>query len=363
MQRTNAAHIDAAAITAVVMGIGVLHYVTPLRFQHWHDVLQHFYFFPVAYAGLTFGWRGGLGAAVLVAMVQSAHIVETWVPMHSYAVGQLLEMPLFCAAGTLIGILVERERRQRAELARTTRQLSDVYEQLQHNFDQMKRAERFYAVGQLAAGLAHEIRNPLASIAGASGILQRHAQLEDTHRKVLGVIDRECQRLTRLLSSLLDFARPRPPRHQTVDVGLMLQSVVDLAMHTAGANHVVLRKETPPGLPTIVCDPELLKQLLLNLVINAVQATPAAGTVRLEAAVVNGRMCLRVIDEGCGIPPENREKIFDPFFTTKEGGTGLGLSVAHQIVEQHGGVITAEANPERGMTFTATLPLRREVTP
>jgi len=105
----------------------------------------------------------------------------------------------------------------------------------------------------------------------------------------------------------------------------------------------------------------MLKQLLLNLVINAIQATAEGGAVTLQAAVRNGKMLLQVADEGCGIPPENRERIFDPFFTTKESGTGLGLSVAHQIVEQHGGLLTAEANPDKGMTFTAILPLRREV--
>ena len=361
LERPGTYYVQAAAIASAVIGIGLLHYLTPLRFQHWHDVLQHLYFFPVVFAGLTFGWRGGLATALFVGLVQTIHITETWGPMHNYAVGQILEMPLFCAAGTLIGIFVEREREQRAALARTTRQLSDVYEQLQHNFDQMKRAERLYAVGQLAAGLAHEIRNPLASIAGASGILQRNAHLEDTHLKVLAVIDKECQRLTRLLSNFLDFARPRPPKLQNVDVDVMLQSVIDLATHAAGTKTMFLRKEVAPGLPSIPCDPEMLKQLLLNLVINAIQATAEGGAVTLHAAVRNGKMLLQVADEGCGIPPENRERIFDPFFTTKESGTGLGLSVAHQIVEQHGGLLTAEANADKGMTFTAILPLRHEV--
>jgi two-component system, NtrC family, sensor histidine kinase HydH len=361
LRRPGANYVKAAAIAFAVIGAGLLHYLTPLQFRHWHDILQQLYFFPVVYAGLTFGWRGGLATALFVGLVQTTHITDTWGPMHSYAVGLILDMPVFCAAGTLTGILVERERKQRAELARTTRQLSEVYEQLRHNFDQMKRAERLYAVGQLAAGLAHEIRNPLASIAGATGILQRNAHLEDPHRKVLAVIDKECQRLTRLLSNFLDFARPRPPKLQNVEIEAVLQSVVDLATHAAGTKTIALRKEVAPDLPSITCDPEMLKQLLLNLVINAIQATAEGGAVTLHAALQNGKMRLGVTDSGCGIPPENRDKIFDPFFTTKESGTGLGLSVAHQIVEQHGGVLTAEANPDNGMTFTAILPLRREV--
>jgi signal transduction histidine kinase len=239
--------------------------------------------------------------------------------------------------------------------------LNEVYLQLQHNFDQMKRAERLYAVGQLAAGLAHEIRNPLASIAGASGILRRNAHLEEKYVKVLAVIDKECQRLTRLLSNFLDFAGPRPPKYQTVDAGALLQPVVELAMHAVGKQRIRICQELAPDLPPIDCDPDMLKQLLLNLIINAVQSMTSGGAVTVSATLRSGRLCLRVSDEGVGISPENREKIFDPFFTTKEGGTGLGLSVAYQIVDQHGGVLTAEANPIKGMTFTALLPLRHEV--
>jgi two-component system sensor histidine kinase HydH len=360
-RRSDMFHGQAAGVASALIVIGVLHYLTPLRFQHWHDVLQHLYFFPVVYAGFTIGWRGGLAAALFAAAVQAVHIRETWVPAHSYAGGQILEIPLFCVAGVLCGILVERERRQREQLARTTQQLNEVYLRLQHNFDEMKRAERLYAVGQLAAGLAHEIRNPLASIAGASGILRRNAHLEETHVRVLAVIDKECQRLTRLLSNFLDFARPRPPKFQTVDVGALLQPVVELATHAIGNQPVRINKELAKDLPSIDCDPDLLRQLLLNLIINGVQSMPSGGEVTVSFSLRSGKMCLRVSDEGVGISAENREKIFDPFFTTKEGGTGLGLSVAHQIVEQHGGVLTAEANPTKGMTFTTLLPLRHEV--
>jgi len=349
-----------AAVLFAIIAVGVAHYVTPLSYQHWHNALQHLYFFPVVYAGLTFGWRGGLAASLFTALVQSVHVWETWSIMPGYAVDQLLDIPIVCAAGTLSGVLVERERKQRAQLARTTQQLNDVYQQLQRNFDQMKRAERLYAVGQLAAGLAHEIRNPLASITGACGILQRNARLEEKHRKVLAVIDKECQRLTRLLSDFLDFARPRTPKYQIVQAGVLLNSVLDLAMHAIGQKPISLRRDIQTDLPAIECDPELLKQVMLNLILNGIQAMPGGGELIVSAAVHNGKIRLRITDEGCGIAQENREKIFDPFFTTKESGTGLGLPVAHQIMEQHGGVLTAEANQRKGMTFTALLPLKRE---
>ena len=136
--------------------------------------------------------------------------------------------------------------------------------------------------------------------------------------------------------------------------------MIDLAAHAIDRKPIQLKKEAPPDLPALECDPEQVKQVLLNLLINAIQASPNHSEVVLSARSEDSKVVIQVKDQGCGIAPEDREKIFDPFFTTKESGTGLGLSVAHQIVEQHGGVLTAEANADKGMTFAVVLPLRRE---
>ena len=135
---------------------------------------------------------------------------------------------------------------------------------------------------------------------------------------------------------------------------------MELAAHAVGKRPIELRKEISADLTVIECDPELLKQVLLNLIINAIQATPGSGEVLVSAGRRNDCLSIEVRDEGCGIGGADRDRIFDPFFTTKENGTGLGLSVAHQIVEQHGGILKAEANPGRGMTFSVSLPLRHE---
>jgi signal transduction histidine kinase len=128
---------------------------------------------------------------------------------------------------------------------------------------------------------------------------------------------------------------------------------MDLASHAVDRKQIVLRKEVAGGVPMLECDPEQLKQVLLNLVINAIQATDGRGGVILRASRQNDdKVLIQVKDEGCGIRPEDLDKIFDPFFTTKENGTGLGLSVVHQIVEQHGGLLTAENNRDKGMTFS-----------
>jgi signal transduction histidine kinase len=323
-------------------------------------VYQHLYYLPIVFAGLSFGWIGGLAAGMLAGISNAPHNFASLGVAPSYAVDQILDVPLFCAAGVLTGVLAERGRRQRADLERTTKRLSEVYHQLQDNFELMKRSERLFALGQLSAGLAHEIRNPLASVSGAAGILRRNPHLKPKDAECLEIISKECQRLNRLVGNFLDFARPRTPRYQTVDLSPTLDSVMELAGHAIGKQPITLRREIIAQLPAVECDPELLRQVLLNLIINAIQAMPGGGEVVISAMPRQERVLIQVKDEGCGIKPEDRDRIFDPFFTTKENGSGLGLSVAHQIVQQHGGVLSAEANAEKGMIFSLLLPLRPE---
>ena len=357
--RTATSSIRAASIALAILSISVFHHILPLADLHGHVVFQHLYYLPIVIAALSFGWRGGLAAAVLAGISHAPYIYVSWRVDPSASVDQILEIPLFCVAGVLAGILSERERTQRAHIERTTAQLADVYRELQESFERMKRVERLSAVGQLSAGLAHEIRNPLASIAGAVGIIERNNVSESKRGECLSIIKRETERLNRLLTSFLDFARPRPPQYQTIDLSGTLDSVIALAAHAVDRKPIILRKEAPANLPALECDPEQLKQVLLNLLINAIQASPNGSDVLLTARHEHSKIFIQVKDGGCGIVPENREKIFDPFFTTKESGTGLGLSVAHQIIEQHGGILTAEANPDRGMTFSVVLPLKR----
>ncbi len=288
-------------------------------------------------------------------------ILQTSHESPDYAIEQIIELPVLCLVGVLTGVFSDRDRKQRRDLQTTTSRLSEVYVELQQNFEQMKRAERMFAVGQLAAGLAHEIRNPLGSVAGAAGILQRNANLEPKHKECVEIINKESQRLNRLLTDFLDFARPRTPECQPIDVNALLDSVLKLAAHGIDMEGIHLRRDAGVPVPQIEGDPEMLEQMLLNLVMNAIQAMPGGGEIVVSAALHQGKLLIRVRDQGCGIDAALRDKIFDPFFTTKESGTGLGLPVAHQIVEQHGGILTAEPNPDAGMTFSVALPTTREV--
>jgi two-component system, NtrC family, sensor histidine kinase HydH len=342
-----------------LLAIGVLHYLTPQSRALWHGILQHLFVLPVVIAGLFFGWRGGLAAAAFAVICFLPHVLKTQsgqVVPEGYLVDQIAEMIDMIAVGLITGVLADVQSKQKRVLERTTRQLSAVYRELQENFERLKRSERLYAIGQLSAGFAHELRNPLASILGATGVLQRSQAPEEKRRECLEIVVKETHRLNQLLTRFLEFAKPRLPQYQMVDAGVVLDSTIELAAHAVDRRPIAIRKHVEPGMPALECDPEQLKQVFLNLIINAIQAMPDGGEVLITAHRHDGKAVIAIQDQGCGVSPEHVDRIFDPFFTTKENGTGLGLSVAHQIIAQHGGVLAAAVNPDRGMMFTVTLP-------
>jgi signal transduction histidine kinase len=243
----------------------------------------------------------------------------------------------------------------------TARKLSEVYAQLQSSFEQLRRADRLSALGELSAGLAHEIRNPLGSIEGALQILLRPSLAPETKEEFGQVAQKEVDRLKGLLTNFLDFARPQPPKRVSTQPVQLLQSVGKLAAETAKMSHTSVRIDAGDDVPAVLVDPEQMKQVLLNLVINAIQAMPSGGEVVLRSVKNSDSVILEVQDEGIGIPPEDLERVFNPFVTTRPDGTGLGLSIAYQIVSQHGGHIAARRNPGQGMTFTVTLPVLAEL--
>lgn len=346
-----------AIIVAAIAFTTAGHYWTPPEYRLWHGLFQRLYYLPVVLAAIAYGWRGGVTAGIVSGLVYVPHILRTWSHEHHYALEQYAEIFMFLAVGALTGVLADRERRRRAELQATAQQLTQVYSELQNTFEQVKRADRLSAIGQLAAGLAHEIRNPLASIDGAAEVMQAAEHPEELRMETMGIIRKECARLNRLLTNLLDFARPRTPEQRNVDLAKVLHSVIELVRHSAGKG-IQFRSEVADRLPALVGDEEQIAQVILNLAINAAQATNDGGEILLRAVEREGAVVVEVRDQGTGIPKEHMEKIFDPFFTTKEAGTGLGLSVVHQIMTQHGGSVTVAANDGPGVTFRLRFPRR-----
>jgi two-component system sensor histidine kinase HydH len=349
--------VPAGALLAATVVVSIFHYATPTTHVWLHPLLQRGYYIPILVAALWFGWRWGLFAAGISGLLYIPHILMAWGSHPEYMATQYVEIGMFFVIGTLTGILADHERAQRKKVEETARQLSEVYAQLQASFEQLRRADRLSALGELSAGLAHEIRNPLGAIEGTMQILRRPNISEATRDEFWQVAEQEVNRLKGLVSNFLEFARPQPPRRVATEPFALLDSVAKLASETAKMAKAQIRVQEASDVPGIAVDPEQMKQVLLNLVINAVQAMPNGGEVVLRAVHQAGTLALEVQDTGIGIAAEDLERIFDPFFTTRADGTGLGLSIAYQIVNQHGGHISARRNPSGGMTFAVALPI------
>jgi signal transduction histidine kinase len=223
---------------------------------------------------------------------------------------------------------------------------------------QLIRSEKLAALGQLAAGIAHEIRNPLTSINILIHSLTENLSSGDSHREDLKVIEEEINRINEILDRFLRFAKPAAPLLERTDVASIFEETLQLIRPRIEKQRIVVRKEFQ-ALPIILMDREQIKQVALNLLLNAVQAMPEGGTLTLRGQNSEDGQWIRISiqDSGMGIPSEDMNKLFDPFFSTKEGGVGLGLSIAHRIIDQHHGKIEVESNPGEGTLFALWLPI------
>jgi signal transduction histidine kinase len=232
-----------------------------------------------------------------------------------------------------------------------------VYRDMSLKDKQMMQAEKMVAIGELAAGIAHEIRNPLGIITGSAETVRKHGD-KKIREEMINYILEESNRINGLVSTFLDFARPKEPKLVNCDLREVLEKTLLLLLPQAHTMGVEVKKEIPQRPLWISIDPDQMRQAFTNLGVNALEAMTQGGVLRVEV-IENAKRWVRVrfSDTGKGIPREVRTKVFDPFFTTKEGGTGLGLSIAHRIITQHGGEIVLEEGDGQGSTFTITLPL------
>ena len=236
-----------------------------------------------------------------------------------------------------------------------------LYEELRESREQVNRASRLSSVGMLAAGIAHEIRNPLVAVRTFLELFPQRKNDEEFCTTFQQLSLKEVDRITRLITELLTFARTHERTLAPVDVGEVVQHVAALLQPEAGKRTVNLMLSCGRDVPAVEGDASQLQQVILNLVLNAIEASPAGGTVTI--LVQSGRTLrgephvrIEVADEGPGVLREHREAIFTPFFTTKDTGTGLGLAVAHQLVVEHGGTLSVTSPPSGGSTFAVTLP-------
>lgn len=342
-----------------IVAVTVVHYITDSHAVAFHNVYRRLYYIPIVLAAFSHGLKGGVGAAVLASVLYIPHAFLMTHADPSPAIDKVLEMVLYVAIGGLTGWLVNRQTEIRHALERSLEERDALEESL-------VRAGKLSALGQLTSGLAHEIRNPLASIMGSAETIV--AEFDEEHRKYrMGqLLLEEIDRLNRVVSDFLKFARPSEPQRTQVEPVALAREVRDLT--AARARHAGVEVDlsaTPPD-EVVWADADQVRQVILNFFLNAYAALEehdfdAGVTPRIELVTERRQVgerdyfCLGVRDNGPGVSEELRDRIFDPYFTTRDEGTGLGLGVSSRIAEAHEGFVdVTDADP--GATFWLCLP-------
>jgi signal transduction histidine kinase len=261
-----------------------------------------------------------------------------------------------------VGTAVENSQLLQS-LAEKVEALKKAYLDLKENRELLLRAERLSVVGEVAASVAHEIRNPLTSIGGFTRAVLR--DLEDpqkarTNRRFLNIILEEVRRLERIVNEILGFVRPVTPRFDYADINSVIEQTFSMMEGEIDPKKIIITKDLQKDLPLVWMDADQIRQVLLNVFRNAVHAMENGGMLSVITTGDDKSVKIHVSDTGPGIPNEFKDKLFTAFFTTKSTGSGLGLTISSQIIKNHGGTIEVESNEGEGSTFIITLPLRGE---
>jgi signal transduction histidine kinase len=319
----------AGAVLALTVG----HYAAPTHDPFWHDLFRRLYYLPIILAGFRFGMRGGLATSAAISLLFLPHVLMMREMLPRQASEAVFEIPLYLVVGIVTGVLSDRQRK--------------VSESLRH-------AERLKSLGELAAGMAHEVKNPLAAIRSSAQILTE--RLSGKEAEFARIVVSEVDRLNRVVNEFLDYARPAPLKREPVLLSALLDSCLELLAPVIGQAGIRVKRAYPQGERQVSADSNQLRQVFLNLVLNAVQAMHAGGEVTLELRQQGGSTQVSVRDTGSGIPFDKLRQVSEPFYSTKPGGTGLGLPIAQRIVSEHGGRLVIESRPGTGTTVTVTFP-------
>jgi len=313
---------------------------------------------PVVSAATTMGALGTL-VVTLLACAGYISFLAFWQPME---ISELREIALRVFFLPVVGFLTRQMAEANRVEARRHRavadQLAKANEDLRAAEDAVRRADRLAALGQLTAGLAHELRNPLGTIKGSSEMLTRSLPAENALAlELAGFIASEVDRTNSLITRFLDFARPASLRLVPSDLAATLDLAVTRIERHNPPFPVSIYRNYSPDIPLVEMDAELIERVFYNLLLNACQASPPDAAITVKTKLVDGVAEIAFIDRGSGIDAKHRESIFNPFFTTKAEGVGLGLPIVAKIVDEHGGVIAVESEVGRGSIFRVHLPL------
>lgn len=322
-------------IVGLVALVSVFHYGTPIYRPFSHELFSRFYYIPVILGGFWFGLRGGLVVSLFVTLVYMPHLWKGWGQGGILFWDKLLEVFLFNLAGATVGVLVDRERRQRAR---------------------NQELQTLAILGEAAASVAHEMKNVIIPIRGFIRRIRKTCPPNGKAESYLEIVERESVRLENMAKNMLAFARQAPLQKEEVDVGVLLEEIHKGLKEEFKEHAVRFLCQCGQEAARVSMDREKIRQALVNLLQNSLHASPEGAVVRLFARRNQRYLQFVVEDEGEGIPQYHLDRIYLPFFTTKSKGTGLGLAIVARIVDEHGGEILVQSSPGKGTQFCLEIP-------
>ena len=346
--------IAGSLVAISFLRYATLRYATEPLASIWHELSLRLYYVPILMAAYWYGVTGGLVVALLSA---TAYLNRMMPGAPRFDPSRYAEIVVFHVIGLSVGLLASAQRRATARYQHAAETLESANRDLRESNEQIRRIDRLKTVGEVAMGLAHEIRHPLASIRGALEIIEARSKADSPEAEFSQLAMLEVQRLDSLVWEFLTYARPHDPELRVVPLYEVIAQVVRLLRVEAERARVDLVVERAETTIEVQIDPLQFEQVLLNVVLNAIQATPAGKRIVVREQLDHDEALVDIIDEGPGIAPDHLPRIFSPFFTTREQGTGLGLAIAHRIVATHQGSIEVYRTSESGTCFRLRLPV------
>jgi two-component system sensor histidine kinase HydH len=327
-----------ALIVLLVFSITIFHYKADQLNIYNHILFREFYFLPIILAGFWFGFYGGVATSLSITLLYLPFVLSIPEGIIGHNFGNIMQVFLFNVFGVIIGLLRDREKRQQKKLLE---------------------AENLAAMGKAASCIAHDMKTPLISIGGFVQQVRRKVK-DDNLKHKLDFAFQQVQRLEVLVGDMLAFAKPLNLKYQQGTINHLIEEIVMIVEEKASQNDITIVTELQGDVPIVEYDHHRMQQALLNLINNAIEASPRGREVSLHSQHRDSWVTVDIVDRGNGIPKEMHGNLFTPFFTTKNGGTGLGLPIAQKIIEAHKGSISILNNSEEGVTFQITIPLLRD---
>jgi signal transduction histidine kinase len=346
MNITASSRVKIAILSGITTLTLAIHYgwvIEPLlgHSELGHAIHSRLCYIPIVMGSAWFGLRGGFTIAMIISILVQPYIFLLNNP-HVDISSELVEIVFYFALALITGTLIDRESKIRKSHEETQLQL--------------ERSHKLSLIGQMAAGVAHEIKNPLASIKGAVEILGSDEASPEEKNEFQEIITKEIRRIDSTVKEFLDFARPREIKLERTNLSDIAQMAIKQLQNQIDKAGMILTSQIDDSI-IVYADSEKMHQVILNLILNAIEASNSGGAIRLSLSVFQEKAILSVEDSGHGIGEIEKRKIFDPFFTMKAKGTGLGLAIVRAIIERHNGVISVESELGKGAKFIIRLPL------